>query len=230
MNAATPASFQSRPVSPEDVARARWYATLAEFFRAPPSARRLREIGGQAGSPAASDADSSPDPSADRSSDRSPDRSPLGRAWNAFTQACAHADADALREEYEAAFIGVGKAEVFLNASWHLSGYLHERPLADLREHLALLGVTRRQDVSETEDHIAALCETMAWLIVAAPEPLRSLSTQRVFFERFLSPWYETLVGAIEHSGVTDFYKHVARLLGEFLAVERQAFDFESLD
>ncbi|MCD6672108.1 MAG: molecular chaperone TorD family protein [Burkholderiaceae bacterium] len=218
MSAAAPASSQSRPVSPEDVARARWYATLAEFFRAPPSAQRLREIGGQMASPAASGVDPSPH------------SSPLARAWNAFAQACADADADALRQEYEAAFIGVGKAEVFLNASWHLSGYLHERPLVDLREHLALLGVARRPDVSETEDHIAALCETMAWLIVAAPEPLRSLSTQRVFFERFLSPWYETLVGAIEHCGVTDFYKHVARLLGEFLAVERQAFDFESLD
>jgi len=214
MSAAAPASSQSRPVSPEDVARARWYATLAEFFRAPPSVRRLREIGLQAASPAASDVDSTP----------------LGRAWNAFAHACANADAEALREEYEAAFIGVGKAEVFLNASWHLSGYLHDRPLVDLREHLALLGVARRPGVSDTEDHIAALCETMAWLIMAAPEPSRSLSTQRVFFERFLSPWYEGLVDAIEHCGATDFYKHAARLLGEFLAVERQAFDFESLD
>jgi len=51
MNATTPASSQSRPVSPEDIARARWYATLAEFFRAPPSVQRLREIGLQAASP-----------------------------------------------------------------------------------------------------------------------------------------------------------------------------------
>ena len=214
MNAAAPASSQSRPVSPEDVARARWYATLAEFFRAPPSAQRLREIGAQAASPDTVEADPTS----------------LGRAWNAFANACAHADAEAVREEYGATFIGVGKAEVFLNASWHLSGYLHERPLVDLREHLALLGVARRADVSETEDHLAALLETMAWLIVAAPESLRNLSTQRVFFERFLSPWYESLVSAIEHCGTTDFYKHAARLLGEFLAVERQAFDFESLD
>ncbi|MCD6680131.1 MAG: molecular chaperone TorD family protein [Burkholderiaceae bacterium] len=214
MNAATPASSQSRPVSPEDVARARWYATLAEFFRAPPSAQRLREIGAQAASPDTVEADPTS----------------LGRAWNAFANACAHADAEAVREEYGATFIGVGKAEVFLNASWHLSGYLHERPLVDLREHLALLGVARRADVSETEDHLSALLETMTWLIVAAPESLRNLSTQRVFFERFLSPWYESLVSAIEHCGITDFYKHAARLLGEFLAVERQAFDFESLD
>jgi TorA maturation chaperone TorD len=187
---------------------------LSEVFRAPPSAEFLRDTGAQAATPA------SPHP----------DETPLGRAWNAFAQACAHADVDAVREEYEAAFIGVGKAEVFLYASWHLSGFLHERPLVDLREHLALLGVTRRKDVSETEDHVAALCETMVWLIVAAPESLRTLATQRVFFQRFLAPWYESLVEAIEHCGITDFYKHAGRLLGEFLAIERQAFDFESLD
>jgi len=218
VNAAAPASYPSSPVSPavspEDVARARWYATLAEVFRAPPSAEWLREIGAQAAAPDVAAADTTP----------------LGRAWNAFAQACAQADAQAVREEYEAAFIGVGKAEVFLFASWHLTGFLHERPLVELRGHLAQLGIARRADVAETEDHVAALCETMAWLIVAAPDALRTLSTQREFFQRFLAPWFESLVEAIEHCGITDFYKHAARLLREFLAIERQAFDFESLD
>lgn len=218
MSTASPASLQSRrPVLPEDVARARWYAMLARIFRAPPSEEWLREIGAQAATPA-------------DANDAGADESRLGRAWKRFAHACANADARAVREEYETAFIGVGKAEVFLLASWHLAGFLHERPLVELREHLALLGVARRADVADTEDHVAALCETMAWLIVAAPEPVRTLSTQRVFFQRFLSPWYESLVEAIEHCGVTDFYKHAARLLGEFLAIERQAFDFESLD
>lgn len=218
MSSAAPASLQlRRPVLPEDVARARWYAMLAGIFRAPPSEEWLREIGAQAAAPA-------------DAGDAGADESRLGHAWKRFARACANADARAVREEYETAFIGVGKAEVFLLASWHLAGFLHERPLVELREHLALLGVARRADVAETEDHVAALCETMAWLIVAAPEPVRTLSTQRVFFQRFLSPWYESLVEAIEHCGVTDFYKHAARLLGEFLAIERQAFDFESLD
>ncbi len=217
MSEATPASVDLRAVSPEDVARARWYSTLAEAFRAPPSAQWLRAIGAQAlapGRPAEADAD----------------ETPLGRAWNAFAHACAQADVQAVREEYETAFIGVGKAEVFLYLSWHVSGFLHERPLVDLREHLAVLGIARRADVSETEDHIAALCETMAWLIVAAPDSIRTLSTQRVFFQRFLAPWHESLVESIEHCGATDFYKHAARLLREFFAIERQGFDFESLD
>lgn len=230
MSTAAPASLQlRRPVLPEDVARARWYAMLARIFRAPPSAEWLREIGAQAAASADASGASGANDAGD-AGDAGADDSRLGRAWNRFAHACANADARAVREEYETAFIGVGKAEVFLLASWHLAGFLHERPLVELREHLALLGVARRADIAETEDHIAALCETMAWLVVAAPEPVRTLSTQRVFFQRFLSPWYESLVEAIEHCGVTDFYKHAARLLGEFFAIERQAFDFESLD
>ncbi len=215
MNAAAPAAVDLRAVSPEDAARARWYLTLAELFRAPPSADWLGSVGRQA-------------PDDMQAADR--DDTALGVAWSRFARACADADAEAVRDEYDAAFIGVGKAEVFLYGSWHLSGFLHERPLVELREHLALLGVARSADSFETEDHVAALCETMAWLIVAAPDPARSLSTQRVFFGRFLSPWYEALADAIEHSGSTDFYKQAGRLLKEFLAVERQAFDFDSPD
>lgn len=214
MSAQTPAQYQTRTVSPEDVARARWYALLGQVFRAPAPPAWLREVGAQARAPAAAGSDDTP----------------LGRAWNTFALACANADPEAVRAEYEETFIGVGKAEVFLYASWYLSGFLHERPLVELREHLAALGIARRSDVSETEDHVAALCETIAWLIVAAPESTRTLSAQRVFFQRFLSPWYEALVEAIEHCGSTDFYKHAARLLGEFLAIERQAFEFDSLD
>lgn len=215
MNAAAPASVDPRAVSPEDAARARWYLTLAELFRAPPSADWLDSVGRQAG---------------DAATPAAGDDTALGVAWDRFARACADADAEAVRDEYETAFIGVGKADVFLYASWYLSGFLHERPLVDLRAHLSELGVARSAGSSETEDHIAALCETMAWLIVAAPAPQDSLSTQRVFFGRFLSPWYEALADAIEHSGSTDFYKQAGRLLKEFLAVERQAFDFDSPD
>lgn len=207
----------SPTLSPEDAARARWYATLAELFRAPPSATQLQAMAAHADG--AGDVEAAGDAA-----------SALGRAWDAFARACAQADARSVREEYDTAFIGVGKADVFLYASWHLTGFLHERPLAELREHLAGLGIARRAQSSETEDHVAALCETMAWLIVAAPDAVRTLETQREFFTRFLLPWHESLADAIAHSGVTDFYKHVARLMREFFAIEREAFDFESSD
>jgi TorA maturation chaperone TorD len=68
----------------------------------------------------------------------------------------------------------------------------------------------------------------MAWLIAGDAAAARDVAVQREFFARFLAPWVESLADAIEHSGVTDFYKHAGRLLREFLAIERQAFEFES--
>ncbi len=211
MSAITPIAVDLAAVSPEDAARARWYGLFASLFRGPPPAQWLAAIASRRGE----------DESAG-------DDSPLGRAWNDFARACAQADAGAVREEFDTAFLGVGKADVIPYASYHLGGYLNDRPLVELREHLAGLGLSRRADIGETEDHLSALCETMAWLIAGDAGPARDYAAQRAFFRRFVAPWHESLAETIEHSGVTDFYKHAARLLREFVAVERQAFDFDS--
>lgn len=209
--ATTPIAVDLATVAPEDAARARWYAWFASLFRAPPSAQWLAAVAPGCGG-----------------GEHAGDDSPLERAWNAFARACAQADAAAVREEFDTAFLGVGKADVMPYASYHLSGSLNDRALVELREHLAGLGLSRRGDIGETEDHLCALCETMAWLIAGDDGLARDFVAQRAFFSRFLAPWYDTFADTIEHSGVTDFYKHAARLLREFLAVERQGFDFDS--
>ena len=50
-------------------------------------------------------------------------------------------------------FIGVGRGELLPYASYYLTGFLHERPLARLREDLAALGIERAEGVAEPEDH-----------------------------------------------------------------------------
>jgi len=210
MSAPTPIDVDLAAVSPEDAARARWYGLFAGLFRAPPSRQWLAGVAASTG-----EGDASGD-------------APLARAWRDFAGACAQADPQAVREEFDVAFVGVGKADVIPYASYHLSGFLNDRPLVDLREHLASLGLARRAGIGETEDHISALCETMAWLVAGNAPPARDIAVQREFFSGFLAPWFESLADTIEHSGVTDFYKHAGRLLREFLAIERQAFDFDS--
>lgn len=207
------ASSEVVAASPEDAARARWYALFAALFRAPPAQAWLDEIG--ASVPRAAD---------------DAGESVLARAWSGFARACAQAEAGDVRQEYDDVFIGVGKTEVLPYASYYLSGFLNERPLVELRGHLAVLGLARRADIGETEDHIAALCEVMAWLIAGEGSAHGGLVAQRVFFERFLAPWYEAFAGALEASGSARFYRHAGRLLREFLAVERQAFDIDSLE
>ncbi len=200
-------------VPAEDAARVRWYTLLAGLFRAPPSQAWLDGIGASAASAGVPVDDSA-----------------LGHAWQDFALACAQANADAVRDEYDAVFVGVGKTEVLPYASYYLSGFLNERPLVELREHLALLGLARRAGIGETEDHVSALCETMAWLIAGDGEMRRDIATQRAFFTRFIGSWYDGFAAAIEHCGLTDFYKHAGRLLRAFLAIEQQAFTFDSLE
>jgi len=198
----------------EDAARADWYALIARLFQSPPDAALLSRIAGAAGAVGEVVEQGT--------------ASELERAFGGLAQASGQAAADAARAEYETAFLGVGKPEVFLQASYYLAGFLHERPLAELRARLADLGVARRGDVSETEDHVAALCEVMRFLITSDDPALSALDTQRSFFSRFLSPWCDALCDAIEHAGSTDYYKHAGRLARAFFAVERQAFDFDS--
>lgn len=194
----------------EDQARRDWYLLLGRLFAAPPDAATLAAVA--AAAPAGHPGSEAP---------------PFLQAVAGLAEACAQAEPAAVAQEYDAAFIGVGKSEIFLYASWYLSGFLHDRPLVAVRERLAELGLAGRADIGQTEDHFAALCETMAILIGSADPRLSSLGTQRDFFSRFLAPCFEPLCDAIEHSGLTDFYKHVARLARVFLSIERQAFDFE---
>ncbi len=190
--------------APEELARAGWYALLAALFRAPPDDALLARV--------AHGADGQ-------------DGTPLGVAWNALARASSQARADEVKAEYDTMFLGVGKAEVFLYGSYHLAGFLNERPLAELRTALAELGLARRDGVGETEDHIAALCDAMRHLV--AGDAPADVGVQRQFFQRFIAPWYPALCESIEACPNARYYRDAGRLLGRFLDVERQAFDFE---
>jgi TorA maturation chaperone TorD len=202
-------------VSDEDLARARWYQFFSGILRDAPDASWLRSVSAEADTPA----DASDRTAADGDA-------PLSQAWSEFAASAARARPEAVRLEFDQVFLGVGKAMVPPNASYYLSGFLNERPLADLREHLASLGLARRDDIAETEDHIASLCEVMAYLVADDGVPGR-LDAQRDFFGRFVAPWYERFTDALEACDDADFYRAVARLLRRFLEVERLGFAFE---
>lgn len=74
--------------------------------------------------------------------------------------------ADAVNDEFHRLFIGLGRGELVPYASWYLTGFLMEKPLGELRRHLAEMGFERQNGVCEPEDHIAALCEVMSILVL----------------------------------------------------------------
>ena len=67
-----------------------------------------------------------------------------------------------MKREYFDLFIGVGRGELCPYASYYLTGFLNERPLARVRQDLKHLGIERAEGQREPEDHLAILCEMMA--------------------------------------------------------------------
>ncbi len=142
----------------------------------------------------------------------------LGPAWGALRDAAIHADPRELASEYHALFIGLGAGEVIPYASRYLTGYLNDRPLADLRDDLARLGVERRPEVREPEDHAAAVCEVMAMIVADAPPD--ELDEQRQFFARHVAPWMQNMFSDLAKAPSARFYQAVGTLGRELVEIE----------
>jgi TorA maturation chaperone TorD len=150
------------------------------------------------------------------------DSSPLGVAHTALGEAAARTDAERLAREYFDLFVGVGRGELLPYASYYQTGFLHARPLAQLRETLRRIGVERADSLTEPEDHAAILFEIMAALAggeIAAPD-----GTDREVFESHLAPWIGRFFRDLEQAKAADFYARVAALGRIFTAIEAEAF------
>jgi TorA maturation chaperone TorD len=197
------AEFTPDGVDEIDLLRSYEYGLLATLFGRAPNAEvlaRLSELKG--------------------------DTSPLGLAHIHLAEAAAVEDPDSVSREYFDLFIGVGRGELLPFASYYLAGFLHERPLARLREDLKQLGIERAGERREPEDHIAIICEVMAGLSAGRfdAEP----GSDRLFFERHLKPWAGRFFADCETSNRGRFYR-VAGAVGRlFLEIEAEAFSMDA--
>lgn len=186
-----------------DLARADAYAVLAHLLFAPPQAAvlsSLREMG-QADSGDA-----------------------MGDAWNALCAAAA-GDDTVIADEYAALFVSIGKPEVSLYASWYLTGFLMEKPLALLRDDLQRLGLARQEGQPDPEDHMAGELEVMRHLIMRG-----DTAWQQVFFQQHLQPWYSSFCTVLAAAEAGVFYRAVARFMQAFLDMERDYFRLQAAD
>ena len=144
--------------------------------------------------------------------------SAMQQAWNQLKQAAIESQPEALADEYQELFIGIGRGEVVPFASWHLTGSLMEKPLASIRHDLALLGLEREEQVKEPEDHFSALCEVMS-VLTGEEEEL-----QQVFFNKHLGTWFESLTKQVKNAENANFYRAVAELTQAFMTLEQVRF------
>jgi TorA maturation chaperone TorD len=149
----------------------------------------------------------------------------LEEPWRAVVASARAIDNDAIATEYDSLFGGVGKPEVYLFGSHFLSGFLNDKPVARLRTDLAALGLEPDESVTETEDHIAYLCEVMRYLIAGDDVAVANLTRQREFFAVHLQPWVNTLCDTIGRHPKARFYAAVANFTQAFISIEIQGFD-----
>jgi TorA maturation chaperone TorD len=197
MNA--PESGKAAAVDEIDLARAAEYSLLATLLVRSPDAEMLGRVATLRG-----------------------DDTPLGLAHAELGKAAARTDAEITAREYFALFVGIGRGELMPYASHYLTGFLHGRPLANLRQTLRRIGIERVETQTEPEDHAAILLEIMAGLAsgeIAAPP-----GTDREIFGNYLAPWIERFFSDLEKSTSVDFYAVVGALGRTFTEIESQSF------
>ena len=150
------------------------------------------------------------------------DASALGLVHAALADAASRTNAEHIEREYFDLFIGLGRGELLPYGSYYLTGFLHERPLARLREHLARLGIERAAGRAEPEDQAGILCEIMAGLAGRRfPAPP---GADRELFEAHLAPWIGRFFADLERAQAADFYRRVGALGRVFMQIETEAF------
>lgn len=188
-------------ISDEDAARSQTYAILAALLSAIPSADvidYLRHI---------------------ETLEQPQQAGEIGEAWQRLKQLADDCTTEQLDDEYHALFIGVGRGEIVPYSSFHITGFLMDKPLGELRADLATLGFEGDPDSKEPEDHVAAICETMAILITA--DDIEGFQHRR-FYLRHIHPFAEKFFTELQSAKSAKFYRGVGLLGQRFIQIENQ--------
>lgn len=185
----------------EDALRAQMYSFLARLLAAPPDAALLEAVSKMEG-----------------------DDTVIGKAMLSFGKLAERTDLATAVQEYNDLFIGLARGELLPYGSYYLTGFLHEKPLAKLRNDMAALGIKRPDSVKEPEDHIAALMDMMAGLISGTFGKPATLAEQKKFFEAHISSWASHFFADLEGAKSSVLYAALGSIGRSFMEIEETAF------
>lgn len=188
----------------EDQLRADMYSFLANLLRAEPSAELVNQL-----------------------TKLESDESPIGKSIKTLSKLASSLDLPTIRDEYVRIFIGVGRGEILPFASYYLTGFLKDKPLAKLRNDMKEIGIQLAENVKEPEDHIASLFDMMSGLILGKFSKKFSIGEQKDFFNKHLAPWVDLLMRDIESSRIAVFYSPIGTIGREFMEIERSSFSMD---
>ena len=195
------AAAQATQVSVEDRLRADLYNYLGVMLARPADQMLLDQTAGLSG-----------------------DDSPLGEAINGLARVAKAMTPKKVQTEFNALFIGLGRGELLPYASYYLTGFLNEKPLAALRSDMAAQRISRAENVFEPEDNIASLMEMMGGMIVGRFGAPASDAKQLAFFNKHIAPWAGHFFTDLQGAKNSVLYAGVAAVGSAFMDIEREAF------
>lgn len=197
----TQAAVQTPQITPEDKLRAELYDFLAALLANPPTEGLLRNTAKLTG-----------------------DETDLGQGIQTLATLAGKTNAKAAEREFNTLFIGIGRGELLPYASYYMTGFLNEKPLASLRRDMAEQQIRRAPNVYEPEDNIASLMEMMAGLIEGRFGASASIGQQQTFFNRHIAPWASPFFADLEKAQNSVLYAPVGTVGKVFMQIETEAF------
>ena len=195
------AAVRPAPIGAEDQMRADLYNYLGVMLAAPPDMMLLQQTAGLAG-----------------------DESDLGGAINALAKLAQHSKPASAEREFNKLFIGLGRGELLPYASYYLTGFLNEKPLAQLRQDMAAQGLTRAPNSYEPEDNIASLMEMMGAMIVGRFGAAADVAQQKTFFNKHIGPWAGHFFSDLEGAKASVLYAALGAVGRQFMEIEAEGF------
>lgn len=197
----TVTAAEDTSIADMDRARADLYNFLGALLAAPPDEMLLAQTAGLSG-----------------------DETELGQAIGTLSKLARVTKPKAAETEFNKLFIGLGRGELLPFASYYLTGFLNEKPLALLRQDMGRIGMQRSETVFEPEDSMASLMEMMGAMIVGRFGTPADLQAQKTFFNKHIGPWAGHFFADLEEAKTSVFYSPVGTVGKIFMAVEAEAF------
>ncbi len=188
-------------VAPEDRMRADLYDYLGLILSRPPEAGLLQQTAELTG-----------------------DSSELGEAISGLARVANVTKPVAAEREFNTLFVGLSRGELLPYASYYLTGFLNEKPLAQLRGEMTERQIARAENVFEPEDNIASLMEMMGGLIMGRFGNVAELEEQKAFFDKHIGPWAGHFFTDLESTKSSVFYASVGAVGRLFMDIEQEAF------
>ncbi len=157
----------------------------------------------------------------------------LGEGWREAGQVLRadpenpQAPVSKVSDEFTLLFLGPLIPKLTPCESFYLTGKLFGAPLVLIRNFMRRVGLEKREEWPEPEDHIAFVCDVMRQLIArqeasANPdEETRWLNLQGDFVKAHLSQWVPRFAEDLEKLG-GEFYRGMGKILRGFLALEKE--------